>query len=41
MVEVVVVGIGDAFQKMMGGDLLNFQQEDEKFLCMLVGNDSV
>ena len=41
MVEVSIVGIGVAFQKMMEGDLLNFQQENEKFLCMLAGNDSV
>ena len=41
MVEVVIVGIGVAFQKMVASELLNFQKEDEKFLCMLVGNDSV
>ena len=37
MVDVVIVGIGVAFQKMLARDLLNFQQEDGKFLCMLAG----
>ena len=41
MVEVSIVGIGVVFHKMMEGDLLNFQQENEQFLCMLQGNDFV